>query len=217
MADHEHIIFYEISKGPDSFAYISDYACKPIGSTREGLDILDACVKADQLPPEANLRQKPYPPDGDLRWSTVAQNGKNLYVLRIDENMNAHFNSDPAMPEPVICFCPHLPATLEPVEKAERHSANERWAVFTVDTNKILCGIEQFNDKLEHEHTCAHHVGLPLYLNLIDDETGLPALLAANHYHGVAHSNAKNAAVTFAHRGPHFTSCVSMMYVSCPE
>lgn len=215
MADHDNIIFYEISKGADGFAYISDYDCKPIGTTREGLDFLDGCVSADKLSATANLKNRPYPPDGNLRWSTAAQDGKNLYVLRIAGNMNAHF----ADKDPVICFSPHLPATLKPIESAETHSKNKRWAVFTVDTEKTLTGIEHFGEKLKHEHTCHHQVSLPLYLNIIDDETGLPAMLAANHHHNVTHSHthAKRDNVAFAHRGPHFTSFVSMMYVTCPE
>lgn len=215
MTDHENIIFYEISKGADGYAYISDYDSMAITMAGEEIGFLDGCVKADKLSATANLKNRPYPPDGNLRWSTAAQDGKNLYVLRIDKNMNAYF----ADYDPVVCFSPHLPATLKPIEDAKTHKKNNRWATFAVDTKKIHAGIEQFGEKLRHEHTCHHQVSLPLYLNIIDDETGLPAMLAANHHHNVTHSHShfKEAAAPFAHRGPHFTSFVSMMYVSCPE
>lgn len=225
MGDHENIIFYEISKGSDGYAYISDFDRKPVKSTQEAIDFLDECIKMDRLPADANLKKRPYPPDGNLRWSTVAEQGKNLYVLRIDKNMNASFGTydDKHQPlpesEPVICFSPHLPAGLKPIDNAETDPCNIRWATFTVDTDKIAAGIEHLEDHLAHEHQCEHEVALPLYLNLTDNESKQPAFLAANHHHNVAakEPRAKGNAGLLSHRGPHFTSFVSMMYVDCPD
>ncbi len=218
-AKYDNIIFYEISKGADGFAYISDFDRKPAGSEEEVEAMLKHCVNADQLPADANLKKRPYPPDGNLRWSTVAENGRNLYVLRIDGNMGAHFNKDPNMPESVICFDPHLPTKLKPIEDAKTNGTNARWATFTVDTGKIIHGLQPHAKHLEHEHECEHQIGLPLYLNLVDEITKLPAFLAANHHHTVAASKPRpeSSLGLFSHRGPHFTSIVSMMYIDCPE
>lgn len=228
MSKIENVIFYGIDKGYNDVAYFSSYAKAKV-LQGDAAAMANAHAATGAIPAGASHGRR-MPPNGNMVWSTVAEPGRNKYVLRLTGNTDTIFNNTGAA---VDCLAPHINHQQPLIESVTRLSDN--CASFVVDTDHVLQCIKASDPQNNLTFGQGYFASLPLYFNLIDGHTGLPVWLAANHYHGQQSSAGHSHTHTHKllekqeilaipeqlgevrhfrrHGGVHLTGFVSLMYV----
>ena len=139
----------------------------------------------------------PQTPLGAQDWAFTAAEGTNRYVFRLYQddsddkgtnNTDAIFKADPA---PVICFANHITGPGNLITEVELVADN--CISFVLNADEVRAAVVAADAKsggrgLSYED--GSYVALPVYFNIYDKITNLPAWLAADHSHsGIGHDD----------------------------
>lgn len=186
----KNIVFYELCKGSGDLAKFSKYARFALDDG-DYADILTDALSHDSIPANATSVNRPEPIDKNRDWSLMAEDGRNLYAIRLtnDGKDGAEASTSSYFPgflAPVYCLAEYCPPFKAYISQVERHIVpgldDATWATFVVDQVAIRNSAEVKQMDLTGGR---HHLNLPIYLNLFDRASNLPVWMAAHHAHDV--------------------------------